>query len=367
MKGFSIIRAILFEKTPTLLFRRTICINFITMLAMMVSVFSVLIFLDHDTSHGDLNFLSPKLITLFSMIFISLFLMNLFYLKESLASDSKEDGEKDKALKSTPKPKPEAEKQQQSNSFDFSELYHNITKILIKRVEKYGANHITHSESNLKNLGKMIAHDIRKPFSMLNHYLLFVQDIASPEEIRETTHMFAEEMEKAIDAVDNLLKILLEEDYEFKLKKEVITPEYIVQSALEETMKKHPDTNVSVNYKYQHTGMVQVDAMKIHDVCVSIIDNAVTTMTSNDTLIISTKENSTSDYITLSIRHTGSYIDETDAARFFDIFYSHEGNNGNSLSLAISKQIISAHGGQMWCHSSREEEYIQINVTLPKT
>lgn len=75
----------------------------------------------------------------------------------------------------------------------------------------------------------------------------------------------------------------------------------------------------------------------------------------------------------LRISDTGIGIPATDLARIFDKFYQVESSltrqrGGTGLGLAISKQLINAHGGEIWARSKIGEGttfYIQLRFAAP--
>lgn len=71
-----------------------------------------------------------------------------------------------------------------------------------------------------------------------------------------------------------------------------------------------------------------------------------------------------SDKITISVKDTGTGIHPAILSNLFSIF-STKSDNGTGLGLFISKNIIEAHGGQMWGKNNINKKGATFSFSLP--
>ncbi len=70
------------------------------------------------------------------------------------------------------------------------------------------------------------------------------------------------------------------------------------------------------------------------------------------------------DKVTLSIKDTGTGIHPAILPNLFSIFTT-KSDNGTGLGLFISKNIIEAHGGQMWGENNMNKKGATFSFSLP--
>ncbi len=111
---------------------------------------------------------------------------------------------------------------------------------------------------------------------------------------------------------------------------------------------------------------VDGDRERLNQVFFNLIDNSLKFTEPGGTITISAERRD--GHCLLSISDTGIGIPAPDLDRIFDKFYQVESSltrqrGGSGLGLAISKQLITAHGGEIWA-SSREGEGTTFYIKL---
>lgn len=114
---------------------------------------------------------------------------------------------------------------------------------------------------------------------------------------------------------------------------------------------------------------VNVDADKIMDVTLNLIDNAIKYTQSGGITITSAK---TADGrgVHIKITDTGIGIDPEEAKKLFNKFVRGNGiariqPNGSGLGLFIAKKLIEVHGGKIWVESEGEGKGSTFQFILP--
>lgn len=116
--------------------------------------------------------------------------------------------------------------------------------------------------------------------------------------------------------------------------------------------------------------MVEIDADKIRDVCLNLIDNAIK-YTDHGTVTVALALQGP-DHAHFWVQDTGVGIDLAKAHSLFQKFFRGTGiarvqPDGSGLGLFIVKKIVEAHHGKIWVDSAGPEQGSTFHVVLPLT
>ncbi len=224
---------------------------------------------------------------------------------------------------------------------------------------------ISEKNSAITKTTQMLAHDVRKPFSMLISILELLQHCDDPEEIRKMSSEYTPHVKIAITSVDNMLEEILETGRQNKILQKPCCLGSIIKSAIDEVSYAFPNADVELAYHFNHTRLVHADALKIQRVFSNIFGNAVQAMENRGSVWFKTDDSDDKSFVTCRIGNTGSCIQEEDLPHVFDMFYSRNKREGTGLGLAICHNIIIAHGGEIWCESTLQKRIVEFYFTLP--
>ncbi len=210
---------------------------------------------------------------------------------------------------------------------------------------------------------QMIAHDIRKPFSMLLGVLDFFELSEDPQKIRESAKDFIPIVRRSITETNGMLEDIMELGRTAKPFLEPTKPESIIESSLTDVARIHNEAQIEIKYFFNHSSLVNVDPLKIGRVFSNIIENAFQAIDSKGQIWFSTQEQKK--LIRFSIGNKGSHIPKEDIPYLFKSFYTKNKASGTGLGLAISHKIITAHNGKIWCESSEKSKTVEFFFTLP--
>ncbi|HLG37001.1 MAG TPA: HAMP domain-containing sensor histidine kinase, partial [Nitrososphaera sp.] len=108
--------------------------------------------------------------------------------------------------------------------------------------------------------------------------------------------------------------------------------------------------------------MVEADLTRIFEVVSNLLGNSMKFTKSGSITIKSTIEQP--DKVVVSIRDTGTGIDESIVPRLFTKFATGS-ESGTGLGLFISRNIIEAHGGTMWAGNNADGSGATFFFSLP--
>ncbi len=210
---------------------------------------------------------------------------------------------------------------------------------------------------------QMLAHDIKKPFFIIQVTMNSLIKAESIKEIYDLKSKYLPVIKKAQTSIKGMIEDILEMG---KISKPVLKPislESLIYDSLNEIYEIDNNTDYKFIYYFNHRHMANIDSLKMMRVISNIIGNATQVMKNKDKLRFYSKEDN--DFITLSVENTGSYIPSKDIEKLFEAFYTKDKIGGTGLGLVIAKKIVTAHGGEIWCESSKKNQTVKFSMTLP--
>jgi signal transduction histidine kinase len=222
--------------------------------------------------------------------------------------------------------------------------------------------------TTVANVTQMLAHDVRKPFSLLRIVLGMLQKADNIDRVRAVLSRASPEIDKAMAAVSGLIADVMEAGSKSSsLDVESVAPESLIDNVLRELFRIHPQCQVAVTYDIQHLSNVNVDARKIERAFSNIIGNALQAMSFRGHLWIRTRE--FKDVIEFCLGNSDSFIPEENLSKLFDPFFTSGKKGGTGLGLAIAHKQVTTHGGEIRCRSERSMTYpngmVEFSITLP--
>ncbi|MBF0440572.1 MAG: hybrid sensor histidine kinase/response regulator [Oligoflexales bacterium] len=210
---------------------------------------------------------------------------------------------------------------------------------------------------------QMLAHDVRKPFSIIKLGLDQLCEAKDMMSIRNILKIFIPEIDKSLRSVQGMINDIMEVGRAAAPKMENVAIESILESTLSDLCRVYENTDIQINYEFAHKHMLNVDSLKMSRVFANIIGNAFQAMNYSGSLWIRTTEEE--GMMTVCIGNSGSFISEDDMHDLFEAFFTKNKHGGTGLGLAIAHKIITSHGGRIWCESSSEKRTVEFFFTLP--
>ncbi len=256
----------------------------------------------------------------------------------------------------------------ESNILELNSLALNFKRVIRRVTDLHRKMRDFERISAIASTTQMLAHDVRHPFSILRVGLMLLGNAKDPESVKKVMSRVVPEIDRAMSSVDGMLADIMEVGSASKnLILEPVSPESLLESTLGEVVRIFPDARVSFHFELSHIHMVDVNIQKISRVFSNIISNAFQAMGAKGEMWFRTKE--AERVITFCIGNSGSVIPTESLPKLFDAFFTSEKKGGTGLGLAIAKKVINAHGGQIWCESSKTDEYpdgvVEFYFTLP--
>ncbi len=201
--------------------------------------------------------------------------------------------------------------------------------------------------STLGQYSNELAHEIKNPLNAINIQMSLLEreinkhELSSTKELHEVVKVVKEEIERLNKLTKDCLSFSKSGD--LKRKKEDIVK---IFNELIVLINPHAELNGIRIYLrvLKDSPQISVDKDKLKQALLNIIINAIEVMSGGGdiNIIISNDDG----YLNISIKDTGPGIPGEQHDKIFDLFHSTK-SGGTGVGLAITKNIIQAHGGNI--------------------
>ncbi len=213
-----------------------------------------------------------------------------------------------------------------------------------------------------------ISHELRTPLTVIKGTLEGLLDNVLPQE-PESYHKMHQEADRLSHLVDDLQLLSQVEAGEYKLDKEIIEVEELINTVLERLGQQYIDKGVELTSESEpELPSVQVDPQRIGQVLLNIVGNALQYTTKGDRVIIQASRVSNDIHIT--VKDTGEGIPVEHHPYLFTRFYRVDksrarASGGSGIGLTVSRHFVEAHGGRIWMESAGEGQGSSFTISLP--
>ena len=224
------------------------------------------------------------------------------------------------------------------------------------------------AEQRKNDLVMYLAHDLKTPLSSVIGYLNLLRDENQiSEELREKY------LSISLDKAERLEELINEF---FEITRFNLSNITLVYSKINLTMMLEQlgyefkpmlaGKNLKCEFDVQPDMMLSCDANKLQRVFDNVLRNAVSYCYENTTIRVKARQ--TEDHVLIKIINEGDTIPGERLERIFEQFYRLDvsrssSTGGAGLGLAIAKEIVELHHGQITAHS--ENGITSFEVTLP--
>lgn len=217
-----------------------------------------------------------------------------------------------------------------------------------------------------------VSHELRTPLTSMRSYIEALSDGAwqDPEIAPNFLHVTLEETDRMIRMINDLLNLSRIDSGNHQLQLEYVNFNELVNFVLDrfEMMIANNRKNYVIKREFTRRPLwVEIDTDKIIQVLDNIMNNAVKYSPDGGEITCHLLE--THNNVLLSISDQGLGIPRKDLGKVFERFYRVDkararAQGGTGLGLAISKEVVKAHGGNIWVESE-EGQGSTFFISLP--
>ena len=225
---------------------------------------------------------------------------------------------------------------------------------------------LAEAETLRQRMAADVAHELRTPVSVLRGHLEAMLDGLYPLDSAHVAVAHDQTIHLA-RLVEDLRVLTLAEARRLPLEHARLNPVVLVEQVLEAFDPLALDGNIHLKRAIpSHLPDIFGDMTRLRQVLSNLLTNAMRHTPDGGEIKVEIVPLASS--LHFSVANTGSWLDETDAARVFQPFFrarsaSEKDKGGSGLGLAISYEIIRLHGGTMTVES--RDNQVTFEFTLP--
>ncbi len=204
----------------------------------------------------------------------------------------------------------------------------------------------------LSNFSADIAHELRTPVSnLMTHTEVVLSRKRNIEDYEDNLYSNLDDLKRMSRMIDDML-FLAKSD-----KNKPIDLLDVVEKLLEYYHLLADERGI--NLTVSGAGSVRGDVLMLHRAISNLLSNALRYTPEGRTINVDIQQRSTSTFVV--VENPGETIAPEHLEKLFDRFYRadparREGSPSNAgLGLSITRSIVEAHGGKIWCTSSNRK------------
>lgn len=216
------------------------------------------------------------------------------------------------------------------------------------------AESLAESDLQRRNMMADIAHELRTPLTVVQGNLEALMDGVydlTPENVA-AIHKQTVVLTRL---VADLRDLALAEAGQLRLEQKPVSLGDVISQVREGLEIQAREKDVTLKSEVdENLPQVQADEQRITQVLFNLMSNALRHTPAGGTVAVSAELRD--DRVLISVRDTGTGIPPEDLPHVFERFYRADrsrarSTGGSGLGLTIAKQIVEAHGGQIWAQS----------------
>lgn len=215
------------------------------------------------------------------------------------------------------------------------------------------------TKDKMQSLGRLIsnvAHEIRNPFTSIKNFINLIPENIDDEEFRNSLLIH---VPKQIDAIDSILKELLE----YSSPKPAIASLIDLKGFINSIIKiVKTDKNINIIEDIEQDVVLKVDEKHLRQIIINILLNSIDSIEKEGEIHIYTNE--FNERCNIIIRDNGKGISEDDLNRIFDPFFTTK-DTGTGLGLYITYQLIRENNGHINIENTNRGTKVIVSFPLP--
>lgn len=249
----------------------------------------------------------------------------------------------------------------------FFDLYRQQQQITRQRDKLQEADH--RKDEFLATL----AHELRNPLAPIRNGLQVLRMSNNARETEDIRNMMDRQLTHLVRLIDDLLDISRVSQGKIELRREKITFENILESAIEASTPfieagKHT-FNVDVP---SETLWLYADLTRVAQIITNLVNNAAKYTPDGGTIGLSARHDSDDNNIIIAVTDNGLGIPADMLPKVFDLFTQvgrslDRSQGGLGIGLALVKRLVEMHGGAIQAQSGGPGKGSAFTVRLPLT
>ncbi len=220
------------------------------------------------------------------------------------------------------------------------------------------------NEAQRRRLLADVTHELRTPLAVVQGNLEALVDGVRPT---DHAHLAAilDETRVLSRLVDDLRTLSLTESGVLTLRREPTDLTVLVTDVASSFQSQAEAAGVGMTVDVDdEVPLVEIDPVRTREVISNLVANALRYTPRGGTIRIRGEVSRSGDGVTVTVSDTGTGIAPDALPLIFERFYKSPDSRGTGLGLAVAKNLVAAHGGQIEAESA-EGRGTTIRFTLP--
>jgi two-component system, cell cycle sensor histidine kinase PleC len=199
----------------------------------------------------------------------------------------------------------------------------------------------------------MLTHDLRAPLAGIMGCLHVLGVSMQDPDSTEFIDLARKACEAQEELINDILDVYKAESGLLELNKVPFQPSDLKGPVLDQLSGAAAERKLRLSIDLPDSPLLVADMRKLSRVLVNLVNNAIK-FTRKGGVFITAKQNEHESSILFTVRDTGVGIAPDDVAHIFDRFFQarQEGaRRGSGLGLNFCREVVRAHGGQIWAES----------------
>jgi signal transduction histidine kinase len=218
------------------------------------------------------------------------------------------------------------------------------------------------TEQNRRSFVADLAHELRTPLAVIRGQAEGIGDGIYPGDQAHVAPILdaTQSLESLIAALPTLT---MADVGSLRLNREPVDISVLINSTTAAFQAMADAAGVNLKTEIEpNTPAVEADPARIRGVLMNLLSNAIRYTPSGG--LVTTSAGHRADQVVIAVRDTGPGIPEDLRSRVFERFVKGPGSPGAGLGLAIAKDVVTAHGGQIEV-KSEPGKGTEVRFTLP--
>ncbi|WP_137820157.1 heavy metal sensor histidine kinase [Pseudomonas sp. 2FG] len=222
----------------------------------------------------------------------------------------------------------------------------------------------------LSNFSADIAHELRTPVSnLMTHTEVVLSRKRNIEDYEENLYSNLDDLKRMSRMIDDMLFLAKADNGLIIPERKRIALEEVVDKLLEYYYLLADERGIEL--ELSGSGSVQGDVLMLHRAISNLLSNALRYTPQGKAISVQIRQNNLCTVLT--VENPGATIPPEHLERLFDRFYRvdparREGSPSNAgLGLAITRSIVEAHQGRIWCTSTNGRTAFHLEFPGPES
>ncbi|MEW6567625.1 MAG: HAMP domain-containing sensor histidine kinase [Chloroflexota bacterium] len=215
-----------------------------------------------------------------------------------------------------------------------------------------------------------VSHDLRTPLTSIQGFAQAILDgaAAGTEGQQQAARVIYEESDRLRRLVDGLLDLARLDAGQMVFSMALVDLAAIVRGVMERLSLRAAEKQVRLDNQLKEIPLLLADGDRLARVFTNLVDNAIKHTPSGG--VVTVRPETEAGWVVVHVEDTGPGIPAEELSRIFERFYQlakarpYGEGRGVGLGLAISREIVQAHGGRLTAQSTLGQGS-RFSVRLP--